>query len=113
MPNESVVKMLTSMSKLLGELDPITSPLRLMQTLVLDHFRAMPIAEERMFGFGGVQQFILDMQFMLACLDQFVTEECNGLANDMCGAALRQYFAQNKDMSTPLKVTLFACVCKC
>ncbi len=96
--------MLSTLSKLVVELDPIANPLRLMQTVVDEIFAGMTLGDERKFGFGGVQQFILDMQFSLAVLDQFVTKQCNTAANEKCGKALRLYFLQNKDVALPLKV---------
>jgi hypothetical protein len=55
-------------------------------------------------GYGGVQQFILDMHFMLGGFDRFITEEINTLANGICGQALKQYYLQNKDLNATLQV---------
>jgi hypothetical protein len=62
------------------------------------------VLETRKLGYGGVQQFILDMHFLLGGLDKFITKPINDLANEKCGQALTQYFLQNKDLGAPLKV---------
>jgi hypothetical protein len=64
----------------------------------------MIVSELRKLGYGGVQQFILDMHFMLGGFDRFITEEINILANEICGQALKQYYLQNKDLNATLQV---------
>ncbi|KAJ3397334.1 hypothetical protein HDV05_002962, partial [Chytridiales sp. JEL 0842] len=57
----------------------------------------------RRFGFGGVQQLVLDIHFLLQFLDAFITEESNQLANGICEKALRTYFTQNPNVTAALK----------
>jgi hypothetical protein len=57
----------------------------------------------RLFGFGGVQQFILDTDFFLRIAEAYISEQTNMTANSLCERALRLYFLQNKDIKTPLK----------
>ncbi|KAJ3255507.1 exocyst complex component exo84 [Boothiomyces macroporosus] len=59
---------------------------------------------KRKFGFGGVQMFVLDINFLLKVFENEITDESNELANSLCERALRLYFQQNKDLATPLKV---------
>lgn len=61
----------------------------------------------RKFGIGGIQSFLLDMHFLLRVFDAHVSTEANDLSNDICERALRSYFSQNKDLSTPLQTDDF------
>ncbi|KAI8803168.1 hypothetical protein BJ742DRAFT_872731 [Cladochytrium replicatum] len=63
-----------------------------------------PAKVPRQFGFGGVQQLVLDVQFFLALAESIISEETNHLANDVCERALRLYFQQNVGLQEALKV---------
>lgn len=58
----------------------------------------------RKFGFGGVQQLVLDIHLFLRIAEDYVSEQTNIKANTVCEKALRLYFSQNKDMKVALKV---------
>lgn len=58
----------------------------------------------RLFGFGGVQQLVLDIHFFLKIAEKYISENTNSMANLICERALRLYFAQNKDIKAALKV---------
>jgi hypothetical protein len=64
----------------------------------------MTINGPRKFGFGGVQQFILDMHFILHCFKTEIPAEGNVIANQVCEKALKTYMSSSKDLATPLKV---------
>jgi hypothetical protein len=51
----------------------------------------------RTFGFGGVQQLVLDIHFVLRVCESYITDKTNDAANDVCEKALRTYFLQKKD----------------
>ena len=63
----------------------------------------------RKFGFGGVQQLVLDIHLLLRIVEEFVSDQTNIKANTVCEKALRLYFSQNKDMKVPLKVCIIVC----
>lgn len=58
----------------------------------------------RKFGFGGVQQLVLDVHLFLRMAVKYVSDGTNIMANGVCEKALRLYFSQNKDMKISLKV---------
>jgi hypothetical protein len=58
----------------------------------------------RKFGFGGVQQLVLDIHLFLRIMEGYITDYTNIKANGVCERALRLYFSQNKDMKISLKV---------
>lgn len=57
----------------------------------------------RKFGFGGIQQLMLDMTFILRVFEEQITEESNDLSNTICEKALKSYFTQNPNVTVPLK----------
>lgn len=59
---------------------------------------------QRKFGFGGVQQLVLDIHLLLRIGELFVSEQTNSKANTVCEKALRLYFSQNRDVKFALKV---------
>ena len=58
---------------------------------------------ERLFGYTGVQQFVLDIHTILKVCDSFVTSVVTKAANDACSKALKIYFKRAKDPSWILK----------
>ncbi len=48
---------------------------------------------------------VLDFQFLLKCMESYVSPKANDTANEICEKALRAYFSQNKDLKAALKVT--------
>lgn len=51
----------------------------------------------RLFGFGGVQQLVLDVHFVLRLCEAYVNDRTNDAANEVCEKALRAYFSQRKE----------------
>lgn len=43
------------------------------------------------FGSFGIQQFLLDINFIISSGDVFFTEEIGNLASQICGGALKRY----------------------
>ncbi|KAJ3318000.1 exocyst complex component exo84 [Boothiomyces sp. JEL0866] len=86
-------------------------PNKLVETLIRDTLMDIDLNEtgwkKRKFGFGGVQMFVLDINFVLKVFENEITDESNELANSLCERALRLYFQQNKDLATPLKTGEF------
>ncbi|KAI8843644.1 hypothetical protein BC829DRAFT_400805 [Chytridium lagenaria] len=52
----------------------------------------------RRFGFGGIQQLILDMHYLIRSCESIVSPKSNEIANSICEKALRAYFSQNPDI---------------
>jgi hypothetical protein len=62
---------------------------------------------QRKFGIGGVQLFILDLTYLQTTFEQQLNDECGEKIKILCEKALRIYFLQNKDLTTPLQVRVF------
>ena len=58
----------------------------------------------RRFGFGGVQQMILDIHLWLKICEPFITDKGTELANVICENGLRTYFTAETDVSGELKL---------
>lgn len=59
---------------------------------------------ERLFGYSGVQQFVLDIHLFLKICDGYLSPETLKIANDACSRALKIYFKRAKDPNWILKV---------
>jgi hypothetical protein len=75
----------------------------------------MPVAEkswisrhgyDRVFGFCGVQQFILDVHLFLKVCDPYLSDRTTRVANSVCERALKTYFKRAKDPKALLKVRM-------
>jgi hypothetical protein len=53
----------------------------------------------RRFGFGGVQQMVLDIHLMLRICEKFVSDKANENANLICENGLRAYFTAEPDLT--------------
>lgn len=62
---------------------------------------------DKLFGYSGVQQFVLDIHALLKICDAFITPAITKSANEACSRALKIYFKRAKDTSLVLKV------CRC
>ena len=58
----------------------------------------------RRFGFGGVQQMILDVHLLLRICEKFVSEKANDSANAICENGLRAYFTIEQDLTGELRL---------
>ena len=58
----------------------------------------------RIFGFGGVQQMILDIQLFLRICGNYISPKSNERANLICENGLRAYFSQDSDVSGELRL---------
>ncbi|RKP02485.1 hypothetical protein CXG81DRAFT_24858 [Caulochytrium protostelioides] len=56
----------------------------------------------RRFGYGGVQQLVLDIHFFLRVADGFISDVVHDRANAVCEQALKLYF-QNSLVASPLR----------
>ena len=61
-------------------------------------------ATSKRYGYAGIQQLVLDVQFIMKLCGVFVNDETSDFANDVCESALRGYFAQHKDNPETLQV---------
>jgi hypothetical protein len=59
---------------------------------------------QRKFGIGGVQRFILDLTYLQTSFESQLNESTTEKIKELCEKALRMYFVQNKDVTTPLHV---------
>ncbi|KAI8055897.1 Cullin repeat-like-containing domain protein [Syncephalis plumigaleata] len=59
--------------------------------------------EPRRFGYAGVQQFVLDIHFLLKVCDAYVSDTAASAGNMVCERALRLYFSQNKHSKRTLQ----------
>lgn len=58
----------------------------------------------RVFGFGGVQQMILDVQLFLRICGKYVSSKATENASIICERGLRAYFAQDSVISGELRL---------
>lgn len=58
----------------------------------------------RRFGFGGVQQMVLDVHLLLRICEKFVSDKSNEDANEVCENGLRAYFNTDQDLTGELKL---------
>lgn len=58
---------------------------------------------DRVFGYSGVQQFILDIHYLSKLCDPYLSETATKLATDSCSRALKIYFKRFTDPSRILK----------
>ena len=58
----------------------------------------------RTFGFGGVQQMILDIQLFLRICGKYISSSANEKANLICENGLRSYFAQDSETGGELRL---------
>lgn len=56
-----------------------------------------------MFGYSGVQQFILDIHYFSKILDPFLSPTATKAATDSCAKALKIYFKRFSDPNRILK----------
>lgn len=84
------------------EMDPVIDAVDTMGRISEFILRSLQM-ESKKFGYAGIQQFLLDVQFFLSCLDKFIKAEVNDLANDICAAALKDYFLQSQNSNNTLK----------
>ncbi|KAI9597241.1 Cullin repeat-like-containing domain protein [Syncephalis fuscata] len=59
--------------------------------------------EPRKFGYAGVQQFVLDIHFLLKVCDAYISDTAASAGNVVCERALRLYFAQNRHSKRTLQ----------
>jgi hypothetical protein len=62
--------------------------------------------QQKVFGFHGIHQCILDISFLLLVFDQHITDDINDCANKITEKALNVYYVQNPN-SPPLKASDF------
>lgn len=60
-------------------------------------------SSERKFGSTGIQQFILDLQFFLRVVEEFLDDSSAEKASKIIEMGLAKYFQQNQDSKTPLQ----------
>jgi hypothetical protein len=58
---------------------------------------------DRVFGYSGVQQFILDIHYLSKLCDPFLSESSTKSATDCCSRALKIYFRRFTDPNRILK----------
>jgi hypothetical protein len=113
MPSQEMINYVRQIRWLL--LDDIFDS-NLVQTIVyrlLDWMEIQPSnwlsksGSQRKFGIGGVQLFVLDLTYLQTSLEPHLNESSDEKIKQLCEKALRMYFAQNKDVTTPLQVSLF------
>ncbi|KAJ3274292.1 exocyst complex component exo84 [Terramyces sp. JEL0728] len=109
-PSETMITF-CKMLKVIDASPKFIQPNKLNEKLIRDTLMEIDLSEtgwkKRKFGFGGVQMFVLDINFLLKAFENEITDESNELANSLCERALRLYFQQNKDLATPLKTGEF------
>lgn len=111
-PSDAMLKFVGFLNKISLEMTPLynkKSTITQILNIVFDHMINGKNTWEnengvpRRFGYGGVQQFFLDIHFFLKILALFISENSNANANTICEKALMLYLTQNPNMRARLK----------
>ncbi|KAJ3218340.1 exocyst complex component exo84 [Dinochytrium kinnereticum] len=109
-PSESCVKLVSELNLFASHVGTPLNCRKLLSNILESFFIRINKVESwetpkgpRRFGFGGIQQLILDIHFIIRICEAIVSQKSNEIANGICEKALRAYFSQNPDIKAPLK----------
>ncbi|KAI8819537.1 uncharacterized protein EV422DRAFT_533391 [Fimicolochytrium jonesii] len=108
-PSDNMMRLVEELNKILGALSPTLPRIAMLSRVIDLIFTAMdepqswvtPRNTPRRFGFHGVQQLILDINFFLRICEPLVSDRASEAANRVCEKGLRTFFSGQGASATP------------
>jgi hypothetical protein len=106
------MKLLLELNQIGYDMDPTLDKREILSMIIERTFSHILLPENwvdidnapKRFGFGGVQNMILDIHLTLRLCDQYISEVATESANKICENGLRAYFASETDLTGELKL---------